>query len=60
MDWKNKTINVNLHLLTTKDEAGGLQGTKPLEKRFLKNSRNNTGKSHIGKSMEMAFIWIIK
>lgn len=37
MDWKNKikTINVNLYLLTTKDVAGALQGSKSLKKKIL-------------------------
>jgi len=30
------------------------------KKDSLENSRNDTGKSHIGKSKEMSFIWIIK
>lgn len=63
MDWKNKvkTINVNLYLLTTNDVAGALQGAKSFKKKdSLKNSRNDMGKSHIGRSKEIAFIWIIK
>lgn len=64
MDWKNKIkpIDVNLYLLTTNDVAGAPQGTKSLKKKkdSLKNSRNAMGMSHIGKSVVMAFIWIIK
>ena len=63
MDWKNKikTINVNLYLLTMNDVAGALQSAKSLKKKdSLKNSRNDMGKSHIGRSMEMTFIWITK